>query len=246
MSVSRIRILGVPVDCVDMQQAVAEVDRMIFGNRCELVLAVNPEKVMAAREDPLLLAALEQAGLLIPDGIGVVLAARVLGSPQLTRVPGADLMPALCELASLRGYGAYLLGATPQVNEAAVGAVRNRFPALRISGNAHGMFPEERALDIVNDINGSGADILFVALGSPKQEYWMSRYRDALRVKACQGVGGSFDVLAGVVKRAPAAFRRTNLEWFYRLVSQPRRAARQRVLPHFAYEVVKARISASR
>lgn len=242
MTVSRVYILGVPVDCVDMQAAVAEVDRMVRGDRCELVLAVNPEKVMAARQDPLLLETLQQAGLLIPDGIGVVLAARLLGAPKIGRVPGADLMPALCELAAARAYKVYLYGATAEISGAAVDVLRESFPGLKIVGHTHGFAPQDRMTGVIDGINQSGADILFVALGSPKQELWMSRHRDALRVKVCQGVGGSFDVLAGAVKRAPAAFRYANLEWLYRLLSQPSRAARQRVLPQFAFKVMKTRL----
>lgn len=242
MSVSRVSVLGVPVDCVDMQRAVAVVDQMVRGNRCELVLAVNPEKVMAARQDPLLLATLQQAGLLIPDGIGVVLAARLLGGGRITRVPGADLMPALCNLAADRGHAVYLYGAAPQTNSAAVDVLRSRFPSLKIAGHTHGFHADDDVAGTVEDINRSGADILFVALGSPKQERWMSQHRDDLRVKVCQGVGGSFDVLAGIVKRAPPGFRHANLEWLYRLISQPRRAARQRVLPQFAFQVMKSRL----
>ena len=190
MSVSRVSVLGVPVDCVDMQRAVAVVDQMVRGNRCELVLAVNPEKAIAARQNPLLLATLQQAGLLIPDGIGVVLAARLLGGRRITRVPGADLMPALCKLAAERGYAVYLYGAASQTNSAAVEVLRKRFPSLKIAGHAHEFHADDDVAGTVEDINRSGADILFVALGSPKQERWMSQHRDDLRVKVCQGVGG--------------------------------------------------------
>lgn len=238
---NRVEILGVPVDCVDMESAVAVVDAMVRSEHCQLVVAVNPEKVMAAQRDPRLLSTLQTAALLIPDGIGVVIAARLLTSARIRRVAGADLMPAVCELAAQRCYGVYLYGARPETNLAAAAALRRRFPALQIVGRTHGFEPEERMEEVVEAINRSGAQILFVALGSPKQEYWMSRHLSRLRVKVCQGVGGTLDVLSGTVKRAPEGFRLANLEWLYRLLSEPSRAGRQIVLPRFALAVMKKR-----
>ncbi len=242
MKPQRIEILGVPVDGVDMASALGRVEAMARGDRCRTVIAVNPEKVMKACEDADLLAALRAADLLIPDGIGVVLAARLLGLGRMRRVPGSELMPAICGLAVRSGLSVFLYGARPEVNARAGEVLRERYPGLRIAGLEHGYVPEDGMADLIARIDASGADILFVGLGSPRQELWMARHAAALGVKVCQGVGGTFDVLAGRVKRAPALFLRLNLEWFYRLVSEPSRLARQSALPRFAAAVLRERL----
>lgn len=234
----RIEILGAPVDCVEMGRALEVVEAFIRGDRPETIIAVNPEKVMKARRDPSLLTQLRRAGLLIPDGIGVVLAARLLGLGRMKRVPGSELMPAICERSARRGDKIFLFGAGPEVNQRASDALRSSFPGIRIVGNQHGYLKEEEMPALIERINASGAEILFVALGSPRQELWMERHLPKLKVKVCQGVGGTFDVLSGEVKRAPRLFRKMHLEWFYRLASQPTRLLRQSALPEFTFHVL--------
>jgi N-acetylglucosaminyldiphosphoundecaprenol N-acetyl-beta-D-mannosaminyltransferase len=238
MMPKRIEVLGVPVDCVDMAEALKAVDTMIAERRKAAVIAVNPEKVIAAKRNPQLMDAIRSAGLLIPDGIGVVLAARLLGLARMQRVPGSELMPALCKAAEQKGYRVYFFGAAPEVNAAAVGAMRKRHPGLNIVGNCHGYVKDDDLEKMIDSINALAVDVMFVALGSPKQELWMNEYLARLDVKVCQGVGGTFDVIVGNVKRAPAAFRRLHLEWFYRLVRQPKRILRQTALPRFAAGVL--------
>ncbi|NOS79474.1 MAG: WecB/TagA/CpsF family glycosyltransferase [Nitrospira sp.] len=240
MKPKRIEILGIPVDCVTMEQAIEWAESKLQGNHPCTILAVNPEKVMRAQHDPELLGQLRSADLLIPDGIGVVLAARLLGLGHAARVPGAELMPKLCERAALKGYSVFLLGATPEVNQQAVAVLRDRYPGIRIVGSQHGYVKEEDMPAVITRMNECKPDFLFVALGSPHQELWMSRYLPQLKVKVCQGVGGTFDVIAGRVRRAPKLFRFMHLEWFYRLASNPRRARRQTALPKFAYHVLKS------
>ena len=242
MNIERIEIASVPVDCVDMATAIAVVDRMIVENRKGTVFGVNPEKVMRAREDLTLLSSLRHAALLIPDGIGVVFAARLLASQHIERVTGADLMPALCELAAKKEYGVFMFGAAPEVNERAATLLMSKFPGLNIVGYQHGYLEDSDMPDLVARINSSAADILFVALGSPKQELWMERYLPDLNVKVCQGVGGTFDVIAGRAKRAPLIFQRNHLEWFYRLLQQPTRIVRQLNLLRFAILVFKSKL----
>jgi N-acetylglucosaminyldiphosphoundecaprenol N-acetyl-beta-D-mannosaminyltransferase len=239
----RVEVLGVPVDCVDMAGALDAIDGMIVGGRAQAVLAVNPEKVIKAQSDPVLLRLLSSAGLLIPDGIGVVYAVRVLKGEHIERVPGAELMPAICERAAQRGYKVFLFGASRQVNEQAVVILALQYPGLVIVGHHHGYVEESGMQYVIDAINVSGANVLFVALGSPRQEIWMENYLPLLlHVRVCQGVGGTFDVIAGRVRRAPAAFRRANLEWFYRLITEPRRAIRQLVLPRFTYQVFREKM----
>ena len=237
----RIEILGVPVDCVTMEQALDWAESMIKGHHPCTILAVNPEKVMRAQQDGNLLAQLRAADLLIPDGIGIVLAARLLGLGHAERVPGAELMPKLCERAVSKGYTVFLFGASEEVNQQAVAVLRERYPGIRIVGSQHGYVKDEDMPAVVTSINACQPDLLFVALGSPHQELWMARYLPQLTVKVCQGVGGTFDVIAGHVRRAPKFFRSLHLEWFYRLASNPRRIRRQTALPIFAYRILKKR-----
>jgi N-acetylglucosaminyldiphosphoundecaprenol N-acetyl-beta-D-mannosaminyltransferase len=245
MTLERTEVLGVPVDCVDMAQSLRTVEAMIKDNHPRTVIAINPEKVIAAQKDSKLMQRLHSAGLLIPDGIGVVIAARVLYRKTIERVPGAELMPAICDLAAKKGFRVFLFGASPEVNDKAVDVLQRRYPGIQVAGNQHGYLAEADMPALVDRINSSQADVLFIALGSPKQELWMDRYLGQLNVKVCQGVGGTFDVLAGKVKRAPALFRRLNMEWLYRLLSNPRRLMRQKALPKFAYQVFRAKIAGS-
>jgi len=241
MGVKRIELLGVPVDCVTMDQALDWADSMMNGHHPCTILAVNPEKVMRAQQDVTLLDQLRSADLLIPDGIGVVFAARLLGLGHAGRVPGSELMPKLCERAASRGYRVFLFGASAEVNQQAVAVLRKRYPGICIVGSSHGYVKDEDMPAVITRINASQPDLLFVALGSPYQEQWMARYLPKLTVKVCQGVGGTFDVIAGRVRRAPKLFRSLHLEWFYRLASDPRRIRRQTALPIFAYRVLKSR-----
>lgn len=241
MNPTRVEILGVPVDCVTMEQAVQWAETTLASTQPQSVIAVNPEKVIQANHDPEVLKRLQQAGLLIPDGIGVVFAVRLLGLGYLKRVPGSELMPKLCEQAAKKGYKVFLFGANQEVISHAAVALCQRYPGLNIVGTQHGYVKEEEMPSVITAINDTQAELLFVALGSPKQELWMTRYVPLLKVKVCQGVGGTFDVIAGRVKRAPLLFRSMHLEWFYRLLSQPSRIFRQTALPIFVYQVLKSK-----
>ena len=242
MKPRRIEILGVPVDCLTMDRTVELAASVLAGNLAQSIVAVNPEKVMRARYDVRLRDQLKRAGVLIPDGIGVVIAARILGLGRLQRVPGSELMPRLCELAARTGRRVFLFGAAPDVTERAGQVLQERYRGLTIAGTQHGFLKDAEMPDLVDRINSSKADMLFVALGSPKQEDWIDRYLPQLNVKICQGVGGTFDVIAGRVRRAPLAFRTVHLEWFYRLVTNPRRLHRQTALPQFAFHILKQRV----
>ena len=236
--VHRMLIQGAPVDRVTMEQVVARALRAAAGHDQQIsIFAMNPEKVVKAGGDPQLLKLLSASELLIPDGIGCVLAMRLRGW-KAQRVPGSELMPALCEAAARDGHSVFLLGARPEVNAEAARRLRERFPQLIIAGRQHGYFEAREESSLLDAINDSGASMLFVAMGSPKQEEWMARHRQQLSVKVLQGVGGTFDVLAGAARRAPEIWLRLNLEWLYRLLSQPQRLLRQRALPLFAVRLI--------
>ncbi len=243
MKPERVEVLGVPVDCVDMTRAVAFVEESIQADCKVSVLAVNPEKVIKAQSDATVMRLLQNAGLLIPDGIGVVFAARVFGLGRMRRVPGAELMPKICELAALRGHAVFLFGASPEVNDRAALRLRERYRGLNVVGRQHGYVKDDEMPQLVARINASGAQIVFVALGSPRQELWIEKYAPQLNANVLQGVGGTFDVIAGSVKRAPWLFRKLHLEWFYRLATQPNRLLRQTALPKFAYQVLVRRVA---
>ena len=236
---TRVDVLGVPIDCLDMQATITLVEELLAGDSTSAIIAVNPEKVMKARQDPILLKQIASAGVLIPDGIGVVLAARLLRGCSLMRVPGSELMPEICALAATHEYKVFLYGAAAEVIEQALATLRHRYPTLQIAGYQDGYLDEEEMPSLIDRINASGADILFVALGSPRQELWMSKYLSSLNVRICQGVGGTFDVIAGKVRRAPRIICVLQLEWLYRLAMSPGRLLRQTALPVFAGLVLR-------
>jgi len=234
----RYTVLGLPVDAVDMEGALAEVDRMVRTAECPgYILAANPEKVYAVPASSFLAEFFRSAALVIPDGIGVVIALRWLYGLRLTRAASSDLMQHICAAAPTRGYRIFVYGASEEVNAGAVRELGRRHPGIRIVGRANGFLQEPEMPALISQINKSEADILFVGLGSPKQEQWMHRWLPKLNVKVCQGIGGTLDTIVGRVKRAPQAWQRVGLEWLYRLLQQPWRIGRQRRLLVFAWEV---------
>lgn len=238
---SRHEVLGVPYDCVSMSQAIDRVAGWLSsGTRAHTIVAANPEKVMKARSSEHLRAFLGTVDLLIPDGIGLVWASRLFGSPARERVTGVDLMLELCSYSARSGTRVFLFGAAPEVNASAATNLQRMFPGLVVAGVQHGFVSEDDMTRVVDSINASRAQILFVALGSPRQENWMAHHLPKMTsVRACQGVGGSFDVLSGAVRRAPTLFRALGTEWAFRLASNPRRAHRQLALPAFAWHVLR-------
>ena len=239
----RVRILGVPVNDVDMATCLEMIDQRIASHgKTGCVLAMNPEKVVALQRNIELRQLFEKAFLLIPDGIGVVLAMRVLHGTRSTRVPGVDLMRQVCRNATEKGHKVYVYGSREAVNKEAVERLRRIYPGILIVGRHHGYVSADGMANLIDEINSSGANILFVALGSPMQEQWIQHHLTKLTVNICQGIGGSLDALVGKTKRAPVLFQKVGLEWFYRLLREPGRIRRQMVLPLFAAKVLLSRI----
>jgi len=244
MKPERIEILGVPVDCVDMAKVLVMISAYLEEDgSCCTIFAVNPEKVIRCEADKVLLSYLKKADILIPDGIGLVIASKLLSSKDMSRVAGADLMPKICELSLKNKNGIFLFGATKEVNDKAVKVLNNTYESINIVGQEDGYVKQEEMSKLVDNINTSGAEILFVALGSPMQEKWIFEHKSELKnVKVIQGVGGTFDALTGNVMRALKIFRDAYLEWFYRLISQPKRMIRQTALPKFVLKVFREKL----
>lgn len=245
--IKRIKLLGVSVDAVDFDDALERAASLAADrSKTSRVVAVNPEKVMIARQDPLIARFIEDSDLAIPDGIGCVMGARILYGLRFGRVPGCDLMQKLCEISGSRGLKIFIYGAKEEVNKGAVEKLRETYPDISIVGRQNGYLKENEYDALVDRVNASGANILFLALGSPKQEKWVEKYGDKLNVGLCMGIGGTLDTIVGTVKRAPLAWRNAKLEWLYRLLKQPSRFGRQSRVFVFAFRVLAAKLTGRR
>ena len=232
---ARVEILGCGVDLVDTADAL---DRIVtFGRdgRPAHVVTFGAEMAVRACHDVSYRDAINGADLVVGDTVGVVWASRVVGTPLRERVAGIELTEKICDIAS---GSVYFLGGADGVAAAAAQALALRHPRLRVAGVRHGYFAESETATIVDEIRASGASLVFVALGFPRQEFWIRDNLEALGTVTCIGVGGAFDVWAGRSKRAPESWRRAGLEWLYRLVTEPRRLGRQLALPEFAIRVL--------
>ena len=233
----RIDVLGVGFDNVTMDQALSEGGRLMNTEGPHYVVTPNPEIVETCREDPEALEAVQAADLVLPDGIGVIYGAKMLGTPLKGRVTGIAFAQGIMERMAENGKTLYLLGAKPGVAEKAAKKLQAQHPGLRIAGTRDGYFQEDGP--VVEAIRESGADVVFVCLGAPKQEKWMKKNGEATGAKLLLGIGGALDVFSGEVKRAPRAFQKLGLEWFYRLITNPSRAGRMMKLPLFLVHVAK-------
>jgi len=239
-----ISVLGVKVTPFDSYaHAVRCIAERIASGKQTFCVAVNPEKVYRAGLDQKLRAVLEQADIGICDGVGVAVAARILHRRKITRCTGVDLFLHLVDAAARREWKVYLLGASPESNQGAYRALSDKHPNLNIVGRQDGYFRDNRR--VVEKINAAEPQLLFVAMGSPRQEFWIAEHRRHLNVPFCMGVGGAFDVLSGKAARAPAIFRRTGTEFLFRLVKEPKRFKRQVVLPLFMLNVLAGRLFAN-
>lgn len=235
-----IRVLGVPISKVTMSEATQSIRDYVHSDSFHSVITPNPEIVMLATKDDVFHQIIEEADLVVPDGIGVVIASRLKKGDKLTeRVAGYDLVQNTMKEAVEQGYKYYFLGSKPGVSEKAAEKMREAYPGIEIVGTRDGYFKPEDEERILQDINESGANILLVALGAPRQEKWMVQHRHQMpQIKVAIGVGGSLDVMSGSVKRAPLAFQKLGLEWFYRLLKEPSRFIRMLVLPKFLLKVI--------
>ncbi len=237
----KVEILGVKVDSLTMKEAVQFTDDLIAAKKPSLVATANAEMLMRATHDEELKDILNSAALVVPDGAGTVWAARHLGHEMPERVAGYDLAQELMKLAPQKSWRIFMFGSAPGVAEKAKAKAEELYPGIEIVGTRDGFFSPEDEPEIVEKIKTAKPDILFAALGVPKQEKWLAKYMDELNVPVNIGVGGTLDVMAGVMKRAPRWMQRAKLEWLFRAMLQPKRAGRLVALPKFVIKVHKSK-----
>lgn len=234
-----VKILDVPVHPLTMGEAVSALEESITSGEQAFVVTANAEIIMMCQEDAGYKKIVSQdAQLVLPDGAGAVWAGRHLGYKVPERVAGFDLYCQLLDKAAQKGYKAFFFGGSPGIAEAAKAKSEELYPGVQVVGCRNGYFKEEESQAIIDEINASGADMLFAALGAPKQEKWLVRYREQLKPKILMGIGGSFDVFAGKMERAPKWMQDASLEWLFRLYKQPSRFMRMMALPKFVLKVV--------
>lgn len=238
-AIPKVRIYGVPISKMSMDQTVAYLTNVIEQRQPHQVITANPIMVMAAQDDPAYLSMMQRAELIVPDGTGVVWAAKYVGEPVVERVPGYDLIHELMKVGESRSWKVYLLGASNEVIQAAAEKLRTAYPSVKLVGIRDGYFKDEQDAEVIQDIVDAAPDILLVGRSAANQEPWIGKYKKQIGVPVMMGVGGSFDVLSGKLKRAPVLFQKLRLEWFYRLMQEPWRYKRMLLLPQFALKVMR-------
>jgi len=237
----RIDVLGVSFDNLTMDEAVQKALGLMESRNAAYVVTPNPEIVMLCRDSSSLSDAVKNADMVLPDGIGIIKGAKILGTPLKQKLPGIDFAQELFGQMAKREMTVFLLGAKPGVAEEAAKNLLDRFKGLRIIGTNDGYFTDNEA--VIDKINALSPDLLLVCLGAPKQELWMHENASKLNVGLMAGLGGSLDVFAGIVERGPEKWQKLGLEWLYRLKEEPSRAKRMKNLPKFGFAVIGQRIS---
>lgn len=241
---NRIELLNCPMDVASMGETVQLIDDAIAADSFTQHVVVNVAKIVNMQHDPQLDASVRECDIINIDGMGVVLGARMLGHDVPERVAGVDLFHELLDMSARRGYSVYLLGAKDDVVGETAKRVQQLYPGLKLAGYHHGYFWDDEET-MVNKVRESGAQLLFVAITSPKKENFINRWREQLGVTFVMGVGGTFDVVAGKVKRAPVWMQKWGLEWLYRVIQEPRRMWKRYLVTNskFAWMLIKAKIA---
>jgi len=234
---NKVDILGVQVDALTMAEAVSKAEQFMDERACVMIATANAEMIMRATHDKELKDILNQAALVVPDGAGTVWAAHHLGFEMPERVAGYDLAQELMRRAPEKKRRVYFFGSAPGVADKAKKKAEELYPGIEIVGTRNGYFGKSDEEDILEDIREKKPDLLLAALGVPKQEKWLNAHREELGVPLSIGVGGTLDVMAGVMKRAPRWMQRAKLEWLFRGMLQPKRAGRLLALPKFVLKV---------
>ena len=225
----KIEVLGVAFDNVTLEQAAELGGKMLQEDRFHYVVTPNPEFILAAEKDESFRAVINAADLVIPDGIGVIYSAKILGTPLSERVPGIEFSAKMLEKLNEMGGRLFLLGAKPGVAEKAGQNICAQYPNIVLCGTQDGYFKDEE--DVILKVAAARPDLMFVCLGAPKQEKWMARWGQHTGAKMAIGLGGCLDVYAGNVERAPESWQKLGMEWAYRLKKEPKRITRMAKLP---------------
>lgn len=233
-------ILGVQIDNVITEEAIARGIALLDEPGFHYVVTPNPEFILSAKKDESFRTILNQADLALPDGIGVIYAAKILGRPLKGRATGVDFAQGLMASMAVSGKKLFLLGAKPGVAELAASKLTQTYPTLNICGTHDGYFKDDAP--VVEQIKASGADVIFVCLGAPKQEQWIQKNGAATGASLAVGLGGCLDVFAGTVQRAPKKMQKYGLEWLYRLYKEPQRIGRMAKLPLILADAAIARL----
>ncbi len=232
-------ILGINFDVIDLDECAQKLSDAIDNNKKIFVVTPNPEIVMLAQNDDEFKNVLDGADIVIPDGIGIVLASKLNKIKIKKRVAGYDLVQKFFSMS--KNYKIYFLGSTSEIIQLARKNMAKKFPNINIVGGHNGFFDND--IQIIEQINSLKPDVLLVGMGAPKQEKWIYKYKNQINAKIFIGVGGSFDVMSGKIKRAPVIFQKLGLEWFHRLIKQPKRFFRMLALPKFLFAVLLKKIS---
>lgn len=231
-----VSIMDVPVHPVTNENIHEQLNEMMVGAGVQSIMTPNPEMVMLAQENKELMNALRASDLVIPDGIGLIIASKIRNIGLLERVTGIDTMAKVLQICHEQQKNIFLLGGKPGRAKNAIENILNQYPGITSAGYYHGYFSEEENDKILGMINQQHPEVVFVCLGSPRQEIWIHKNRDRLNCKIAMGAGGSVDVYAGEVKRAPDVYQKIGMEWLYRLIQEPSRIKRMSVLPLFLWK----------
>lgn len=236
------KILGVPFDDITPEEAVEKVVSYLNNNGKSMIFTPNPEMVMEARNNKEFMEILNSGTMNVPDGIGIVYASKFTSAPIKHRVAGYDLVQGVFDKMKDTGKTVYFFGGAPGIADRAKDIMEDKHKGLKVVGTANGYFDAVKEKEIIAEINELKPDLLLVGIGFPRQEKWIYTHINELNIKAAIGVGGSFDVMSGNVKRAPEFFIKHGLEWFYRLITQPSRLVRMLKLPLFMLVVIKSKV----
>ncbi|MBN9503902.1 MAG: glycosyltransferase [Armatimonadetes bacterium 55-13] len=237
---SRVEILGMPVDRLGMNETLRVLESFVAEKRPHLVVTADASGIVQAQDDPEFQELFKSADLITPDSIGVIWAAKRKGMPITERVSGVDLVDRICGLSADKGYRIFFLGAAPGVAELAAEKMRLKHPGCNIVGARHGFFPADSDAIIAQEVAETQPDFLFVAMGIPRQEKFIKATEGIINASVSMGVGGSFDVFSGKVRRAPKFFQALHLEWLWRLLQNPKKIAKVKNLPKFVWLILRS------
>lgn len=235
-----VNVLGVQIDSLTFEETVSKIETFIAGNEPCMVVTADAAGIVQSQSDPELRKIYEEADLVTPDSIGVLWAAKRNGHPLPARVSGVDLAERLCALSADKGYRIYFLGSSPGVAELAAEKMRLKYPGCNIVGARHGFFPADDDLVVAEEVAAAKPDILLVAMGIPRQEKFIRKTQGVINSKVSMGVGGTLDVFSGTVKRAPKLIQKMKMEWLWRTLSNPKKIAKAKNLPIFAWRVIRS------